>query len=143
MLVPQVLPAVTFTVPVPIPHVTSILVLPCPAVIVPFETVQLLVGCGDRAAMLNVVNPPLHHVVGNALITEGTDGLPFRVLLVLGTLVAGAHNTEFATTDTVPLVNEFDTFSRMVALPCPLAIVVPAGFVQVYVKPPGGFTTEY
>jgi hypothetical protein len=53
------------------------------------------------------------------------------VLLVLGALVAGAHNDELATTDKTPLVKVDDTFNRMVEFPCPFAIVVPAGGVQV------------
>ena len=53
------------------------------------------------------------------------------VLLVLGALVAGAHNAELAATVKNPLVKADDTFNRMVDPVADPEIVVPAGFVQV------------
>lgn len=116
--------------PVPVPHVTSILVLPCPAVMVPFETVQLLVGCGVTAVTLKVTNPPLHHDPGKADSVLGVLGLPL-IEIVLGMLVPGVQAVVLAVTVRLPVVNEDPTLKRIVVLPCPLVIVVPAGGVHV------------
>ena len=120
----------TFTVPVPVPQVTSILVLPCPAVMVPLETVQLFVGCGVTDATLKVTNPPLHHDPGKAVSVPGVFGLPMMVI-VLAILVPGVHAVVLATTVNDPVVNAGPTLNRIVVLPCPLLIVVPAGLVHV------------
>ena len=62
--------------------------------------------------------------------------------IVLAGLVPG-HDTELAVTDKLPVLKLLATFNNMVALPCPFAIVVPAGLVQLKVAPACGFTTEY
>ena len=130
-LAPQELLAVTFTFPLPVPHVTSMLVLPCPAVMVPFETVQLLAGCGDTDVTLKVTNPPLHHAPGNADSVLGVFGFPL-IEIVRGVLVPGVHRVVLAVTVRFPVVNDDPTLKRIVVLPCPLVIVVvPAGGVHV------------
>ena len=107
------------------------LLLPCPASIVPLETVQVYIGSGAAGVMLKFTPPPVHHTSGLAVIAPGVLGLPQMVPLVLGALVAGAHNTELAATVKTPLVKEDDTFNRMVDPVADPEIVVPAGFVQV------------
>jgi hypothetical protein len=64
------------------------------------------------------------------MMADGVLGLP-KMLIVLGALVPGVHNVVLATTVNVPVLNEEDTLSRIVVLPCPLLIVVPAGLVHV------------
>ena len=76
-------------------------------------------------------NPPLHQTVGLAVIDPGLFGLPQMVLLVLGALVAGGHNVEFAATVKTPLVKVDDTFNKMVLPVADPEIVVPTGVVQV------------
>ena len=46
-------------------------------------------------------------------------------------LVPGVHKVVLAATVNAPLVNAGLTLSRIVVLPCPLLMVVPAGFVHV------------
>ena len=110
------------------------LLLPCPASIVPLLTVHVYVGSGAAGVTLKFTYPPLHHISGLAVIIPGLLGLPQKVLLVLTGLVAGAHNAEFATTVKNPLVKVGDTFNIMVDPDAEPEIVVPEGFVQVYVK---------
>jgi hypothetical protein len=100
---------------------------------VPFETVQLYNGDGATDGTLKVTNPPLHHEVGKADSTPGVLGFP-NMTIVLAGLVPG-HDTELAVTDKLPVLKLLATLNKMVALPCPLAIVVPAGLVQVKVAP--------
>ena len=129
---PQVLLAFTDTVPAAVtPQVTSIILLPCPASIVPLETVQLYAGSGDAGVTKKFTNPPAHQTDGLAVIAPGLFGLPQMVLLFLIALVAGGHNVELAATVKNPLVNVDDTFNRMVDPVADPEIVVPAGFVQV------------
>ena len=60
----------------------------------------------------------------------GTFGFPLMVI-VLGVLLPGVHSEVVATTVSDPVLNDDDTLSRIVVLPCPLAMVVPAGLVHV------------
>jgi hypothetical protein len=69
----------------------------CPAVIVPLETVQLLVAAGVTAATLKLTNPPLHHDPGNAEMVPGTFGFPINEI-VLGALFPGEQAVVLATT---------------------------------------------
>ena len=130
LLVPQVLLAVTFTLPVPVPHVTSMLLEPCPAVMVPLVTLQLYAGSGDTVATAKFTNPPLHHDVGLAVSVPGVLGLPVRTVVLAG-LLPGVHSVVLAVTDKVPLLKLDNIFSWMVVVPCPLAINVFAGGVHV------------
>lgn len=75
LLVPQLLDAETVTLPVPVPQVTSILFEPCPAVIVPFETVQLY-PVAEGTAVEKFTKPPLHQTGGLAVIVTGVAGAP-------------------------------------------------------------------
>src|SRR3954462_10453943 len=129
-LTPQVLLAVTLTLPAPVPQVTSMLLLPCPADMVPFGASQLYPGSGETDAMLKFTNPPLHHDKGFAVIVPGMPGLPTRVAVLAGPL-PGVQALLLAVTDKVPVVNVDPTVNKMVGVFCPLVIVVPAGFVQV------------
>jgi hypothetical protein len=129
-LVPQPLLAITFTVPVPDPQVTSMLVLPCPAVMVPLETVQLFVGCGVTEGTLKFTNPPEHHNAGFAVMLPGVVGAPVNVI-VLGVLVPGVQSDVLAVTVRLPVVKAGPTFNSIVVLPCPLVMVVPAGLIQL------------
>lgn len=115
-LLPQLLLALAVTVPAPVVQFTSILVLPCPAVIVPFEVVQVLAGCGETVATLKFTDALGHHVVGVAVIMLGIEGAPL-IVTVLAWLTPGVHNDVLAVTLNGPLVNVGDTFNRMVGLP--------------------------
>jgi hypothetical protein len=72
----------------------------------------------------------------------GVLGLP-NMLIGLGTLLPGVHSEVFAVTVNWPVLNEDPTANNIVALPCPLLIVVPAGFDQLYVDAPGTLEIEY
>ena len=141
-LTPHVLLADTFTVPAPAPHVTSMSLVPCPASIVPLETVQLNVGVGDGETTLKLTDAPAHHDKGFAVIEPGVDGLPL-IVIVLGVLLPGVQAVVLAVTLRNPLVKEDDTLSNIVVEPCPLVIVVPAGFVHVKLVAPGTLAIEY
>jgi hypothetical protein len=117
-------------------------VLPCPARIVPLVTTQLFVGCGDTAATLKFTNPPLHHNAGFAVMAPGVEGVPNK-LIVRAVLLPGVQVFIFAVTDNCPLLNADPTCNRIVVLPCPLVIVVPAGLVHVYPVAPDMFAIEY
>ena len=97
LLVPQPLLAFTVTVPVPVPQVTSMFEVVCPAVMVPLETVQLLVAAGVTAATLKLTNPPLQNDPGKAEIVPGIFGFPINEI-VLGALFPGEHAVVLATT---------------------------------------------
>ena len=129
-LKPQSFPALTLIVLLPLFIITSTLLLPCPASIVPFVTVQLYVGTGDAATTLKLTEPPEHHKTGFAVIVPGVEGAPVSVTDRVP-LFPGVQRFVLATTLNVPLVKVFDTCSRMVVVPCPEFIVVPAGFVQL------------
>ena len=60
----------------------------------------------------------------------GTFGFPL-IVIVLGVLLPGVQSDVVATTVKEPVLNEEDTLSRIVVLPCPLVMVVPAGLVHV------------
>jgi uncharacterized integral membrane protein len=60
----------------------------------------------------------------------GTFGFPM-IVIVLGTLLPGVHSVVLAVTVNCPVIKDEDTFSRIVVLPCPLAIVAPLGTVQL------------
>ena len=79
---------------------------------------------------LKFTNPPLHHDAGLAVMLAGTFGFPLMVI-VLGMLLPGVQSDVVATTVKEPVLNVDDTLSRIVVLPCPLVIVVPAGLVHV------------
>jgi hypothetical protein len=130
LLAPQVLYALTVTLPVPFPQVTSMLVEFCPAVMVPFGAVQIYCGIGDTVATLKFTNPPSHHPDGFAVMDAGVDGAPLMVIAFEG-LVAGAQAEEFATTETNPEVKLEGTLNWMVWLPWPMIFTAPAGSVQV------------
>ena len=106
------------------------LVLPCPAVIVPLETAQLLVGVGVTDATLKFTNPPLHHDEGFAVMVPGVPGLPIMVIVLAG-LFPGEQALLFAVTDKVPVVKLEPTVNKIVVVLCPLLMVVPAGLVHV------------
>ena len=131
LFAPHKLLALTLTLPVPAPQVTSMLLLPCPASIVPLETVQVYTGSGDAGVTKKFTNPPVHQTAGLAEIAPGLFGLPQIVLLLLGALVAGAQATELAATVKTPLVKVDDIFNRIVDPVADPEIVVPAGLVQV------------
>ena len=63
------------------------------------------------------------------------------MVIVLAGLLPGEHWLVFAVTLRKPLVNEGDTLSRIVALPWPLVMVVPAGLVHTYGLGPLAFVT--
>ena len=97
---------------------------------VPFEVVQLYTGNGDTIATLKFTNPPVHHMAGFAEMDPGWFGFP-AMLMVLGMLVPGVQAVVLAVTVKFPVVNDAPTLNRIVVLPCPLVMVVPAGFIQL------------
>ena len=72
----------------------------------------------------------MHHDPGNAVSVLGVFGLPL-IEIVLGVLVPGVQSVVLAVTVRFPVVNDDPTLKRIVVLPCPLVIVVPAGGVHV------------
>jgi hypothetical protein len=106
------------------------LLLPCPAVIVPLGVSQLYTGSGATGVMLKFTNPPLHQVPGRAVIVPGMAGLPTRVAVLAGPL-PGVQALVLAVTDKKPVVNAGPTFNKIVVVFCPVAMVVPAGLLQV------------
>jgi hypothetical protein len=80
--------------------------------------------------MLKFTKLPLHQAPGKAEIVPGVEGLPAKVI-VLAVLLPGEHALVLAVTDKGPEVNVDAMFSRIVVLPWPVAMVVPAGLVQV------------
>ena len=103
-LFPQVLLAVTFTLPAPVPHVTSMLLLPCPEEIVPLDTNQLFAGCGERDGTLKFRNAPAQNEpAGFCVMLTGVDGVP-AMAIVLGDPLPGAHRLVLAVTDNDPVV---------------------------------------
>jgi hypothetical protein len=98
---------------------------------VPVDTAHVYDGVGDTAATLKFTNPPLHHDPGLAVSAAGVAGLPVTAHVLAGPLKVGVHAVVLPTTEIVPLANEEPTVNNMVVVPCPLAIVVPAGTVQV------------
>ena len=63
-------------------------------------------------------------------MVPGVLGLP-TIVIVRAVLLPGVHKDVFAVTDKVPVVNVDPTFNKIVVVPCPLLMVVPAGLVQV------------
>ena len=99
-------------------------------------------GDGTTGGTLKFTNPPKHHIPGAAVIVPGVLGLPIMVM-VLDALLPGEQILLFAVTDKGPEVNVDPTFNRMVVLPCPLLMVVPAGLVQVKLVAPATLAIEY
>jgi hypothetical protein len=87
-------------------------------------------GDGVTTGALKLTNPLLHHAPGFAVIAAGVFGFP-EIVIVLGMLVPGVQAVELAVTVKYPLVNAGETLSMIEVLPCPLVMVVPAGFVHV------------
>ena len=78
-------------------------------------------------------------------MVPGVLGFPLIVTVLTG-LLPGVQRLVFAVTDNTPEVKVEPTVNKIVVLPCPLAIVVPAGLVHTYgVGPPtpGTGTMEY
>ena len=63
-------------------------------------------------------------------MVPGVLGLPVIVTVLTG-LLPGVQRLVFAVTDNTPVMKEGLTDNRIVVLPCPLLMVVPAGLAHV------------
>ena len=127
-LTPHVLLALTLTGPelgTPVvPHVTVMLLVPCPVIFVPFVTVQLYIGTGTPVGFVTLkpIVAPEHHDGVPGVIVPGVAGFPL-IVIVRGVLVPGEQCDVLAVTLTNPEVKVEFRSNCIVSFPCPTKLV--------------------